>query len=143
MLQPVLVRRINNAFVRMDEVEWSEGSRDHDYMLPIVADAEAGFGGTLNAFELAKSFIVAGAAGVHYQDGADEALVALDAMRSHGTTRAVASFNQRSALSTSSLASSHCRTFLRSPAATFNVLDAFAAGAVAARVCPTRDDVAR
>jgi isocitrate lyase len=65
---PALVRRINNAFVRMDQVEWSEGSRDHDYMLPIVADAEAGFGGTLNAFELAKSFIAAGAAGIHYED---------------------------------------------------------------------------
>ena len=65
---PALVRRINNAFMRMDEVEWAEGSRDHDYMLPIVADAEAGFGGTLNAFELAKSFIQAGAAGVHYED---------------------------------------------------------------------------
>lgn len=65
---PALVRRINNAFTRMDEVEWAEGSRDHDYMLPIVADAEAGFGGTLNAFELAKNFITAGAAGVHYED---------------------------------------------------------------------------
>ena len=65
---PALVRRINNAFMRMDEIEWSEGSRDHDYMLPIVADAEAGFGGTLNAFELAKSFITAGAAGIHYED---------------------------------------------------------------------------
>ena len=65
---PALVRRINNAFLRMDEVEWSEGSRDHDYMLPIVADAEAGFGGTLNAFELAKNFISAGAAGIHYED---------------------------------------------------------------------------
>ncbi len=65
---PALVRRINNAFTRMDEVEWSEGSRSHDYMLPIVADAEAGFGGTLNAFELAKNFIIAGAAGIHYED---------------------------------------------------------------------------
>jgi isocitrate lyase len=65
---PALVRRINNAFLRMDEIEWSEGSREHDYMLPIVADAEAGFGGTLNAFELAKNFIAAGAAGIHYED---------------------------------------------------------------------------
>ncbi|MDJ0954031.1 MAG: isocitrate lyase [Acidimicrobiia bacterium] len=65
---PALVRRINNAFTRMDEVEWAEGNRQHDYMLPIVADAEAGFGGTLNAFELAKAFIAAGAAGVHYED---------------------------------------------------------------------------
>ncbi len=65
---PALVRRINNAFTRMDEVEWAEGNREHDYLLPIVADAEAGFGGTLNAFELAKAFIAAGAAGVHYED---------------------------------------------------------------------------
>jgi isocitrate lyase len=65
---PALVRRINNAFLRMDEIEWAEGRRDHDYMLPIIADAEAGFGGTLNAFELAKNFIAAGAAGVHYED---------------------------------------------------------------------------
>lgn len=65
---PALVRRINNAFARMDEVEWAEGSRDHDFMLPIVADAEAGFGGSLNAFELTKSFITAGAAAVHFED---------------------------------------------------------------------------
>ena len=65
---PALVRRINNAFLRMDEIEWVEGRHDHDFMLPIVADAEAGFGGTLNAFELAKAFIAAGAAGIHYED---------------------------------------------------------------------------
>jgi isocitrate lyase len=65
---PALVRRINNAFIRMDEIEWVEGRHDHDFMLPIVADAEAGFGGTLNAFELAKAFIAAGAAGIHYED---------------------------------------------------------------------------
>jgi isocitrate lyase len=52
----------------MDQIEWSEGNREHDYMLPIVADAEAGFGGTLNAFELAKAFIAAGASGIHYED---------------------------------------------------------------------------
>ncbi len=65
---PALVRRINNALVRADQIEWSEGKPDIHYMLPIVADAEAGFGGALNAFELAKSFIAAGAAGVHYED---------------------------------------------------------------------------
>ena len=65
---PALVRRINNALMRADQIEWSEGQGDTHYMLPIVADAEAGFGGALNAFELAKSFIAAGAAGVHYED---------------------------------------------------------------------------
>jgi isocitrate lyase len=65
---PSLVRRINNAFTRLDEVEWAEGRRGHDYFLPIVADAEAGFGGNLNAFELAKGLISAGAAGIHYED---------------------------------------------------------------------------
>jgi isocitrate lyase len=65
---PALVRRINNALIRADQVEWSEGTGDTHYMLPIVADAEAGFGGALNAFELAKNFIAAGAAGIHYED---------------------------------------------------------------------------
>ena len=65
---PALVRRINNALMRADQIEWSEGNGTTHYMLPIVADAEAGFGGALNAFELAKSFIAAGAAGVHYED---------------------------------------------------------------------------
>ena len=65
---PALVRRINNALQRADQVEWAEGNRKADYMLPVVADAEAGFGGSLNAFELAKSFIAAGAAAVHYED---------------------------------------------------------------------------
>jgi isocitrate lyase len=65
---PALVRRINNAFARVDQVEWAEGRHDRDYFLPIVADAEAGFGGNLNAFELAKGLIVAGAAGIHYED---------------------------------------------------------------------------
>jgi len=65
---PALVRRINNALVRADQIEWSERHGDTHYMLPIVADAEAGFGGALNAFELAKNFIAAGAAGIHYED---------------------------------------------------------------------------
>ena len=64
---PAVVRRINNALQRADQIAWSEG-RDDTFMAPIVADAEAGFGGTLNAFELMKSMIEAGAAGVHYED---------------------------------------------------------------------------
>ena len=65
---PALVRRINNALMRADQIEWSEGKGDIDWMVPIVADAEAGFGGQLNAFELMKSFVKAGAAGVHFED---------------------------------------------------------------------------
>jgi isocitrate lyase len=66
---PALVRRINNALLRADEVEWSEeGSNGRYWLAPIVADAEAGFGGALNAFELMKAFIEAGAAGVHFED---------------------------------------------------------------------------
>ncbi|MDF1595597.1 MAG: isocitrate lyase [Acidimicrobiia bacterium] len=65
---PSLVRRINNALRRADQIEWSEGKGDHHWMAPIVADGEAGFGGPLNVFELTKSFIEAGAAGVHYED---------------------------------------------------------------------------
>jgi isocitrate lyase len=65
---PALVRRLNNALLRADQVEWSEGRHDRDWMLPIVADAEAGFGGPLHAFELMKSMIEAGAAGVHFED---------------------------------------------------------------------------
>jgi isocitrate lyase len=64
---PHVVRRLNNALQRADQVAWSEG-RDADYLVPIVADAEAGFGGTLNAFELMKAMIEAGASGVHYED---------------------------------------------------------------------------
>jgi isocitrate lyase len=64
---PAVVRRINNALQRADQIAWSEG-READFLAPIVADAEAGFGGTLNAFELMKSMIAAGAAGVHYED---------------------------------------------------------------------------
>ena len=65
---PMVVRRINNAFMRADQIQWSEGKNDMDYFAPIVADAEAGFGGVLNAFELMKSMIEAGAAGVHFED---------------------------------------------------------------------------
>jgi isocitrate lyase len=65
---PTVVRSINNAFTRADQIQWSEGKNDVDYFAPIVADAEAGFGGVLNAFELMKSMIDAGAAGVHFED---------------------------------------------------------------------------
>lgn len=65
---PEVVRRINNALRRADQVEWAEGKGGRDWLVPIVADAEAGFGGALNAFELAKQMIEAGAAGVHYED---------------------------------------------------------------------------
>ncbi|WP_415150105.1 isocitrate lyase [Piscinibacter sp.] len=65
---PKVVRRINNTFKRADEIQWSEGKSDIDYFAPIVADAEAGFGGVLNAFELMKAMIDAGAAGVHFED---------------------------------------------------------------------------
>jgi isocitrate lyase len=67
---PAVVRRINNALLRADQITWSEsGNKDAPHWLaPIVADAEAGFGGVLNAFELMKSMIAAGAAGVHWED---------------------------------------------------------------------------
>ncbi len=65
---PALVRRINNALLRADQIHWAEGDRDRHWLVPIVADAEAGFGGPLNAFELMKSMIEAGAAGVHFED---------------------------------------------------------------------------
>jgi isocitrate lyase len=65
---PLVVKRINNTFIRADQIQWSEGKDDVDYFAPIVADAEAGFGGVLNAFELMKSMIDAGAAGVHFED---------------------------------------------------------------------------
>ncbi len=70
---PTMVRRINNTFKRADEIQWGRGiepgSKEFiDYFLPIVADAEAGFGGVLNAFELMKNMITAGAAGVHFED---------------------------------------------------------------------------
>jgi len=65
---PALVKRINNALVRADQIDWSEGRNGTRWLAPIVADAEAGFGGFLNAFELMKGMIEAGAAGVHYED---------------------------------------------------------------------------
>jgi isocitrate lyase len=65
---PALVKRINGALQRADQVECAEGGATRDWMLPIVADAEAGFGGPLNAFELMKAMIEAGAAGVHFED---------------------------------------------------------------------------
>lgn len=65
---PDVVRRINRTLQRADQIEHSEGRNSCDYFLPIVADAEAGFGGPLNAFELMKSMIEAGAAAVHFED---------------------------------------------------------------------------
>ncbi|MCA3167631.1 MAG: isocitrate lyase [Burkholderiales bacterium] len=65
---PMVVKRINNTFQRADQIKWSEGKNDIDYFAPIVADAEAGFGGVLNAFELMKAMIEAGASGVHFED---------------------------------------------------------------------------
>ncbi|MFW7523723.1 isocitrate lyase [Vibrio ostreicida] len=70
---PSVVKRINNSFRRADQIQWSSGQSPQDetgidYFLPIVADAEAGFGGVLNAYELMKSMIEAGASGVHFED---------------------------------------------------------------------------
>src|SRR5438105_14237000 len=65
---PSVVRRLNNALRRADQIAWAEGDDSTRYMAPILADAEAGFGGALNAFELMKAMIDAGAAGVHYED---------------------------------------------------------------------------
>jgi isocitrate lyase len=65
---PTIVRRINNAFARADQIQWSKGGGDIDFFAPIIADAEAGFGGVLNAFELMKAMIEAGASGVHFED---------------------------------------------------------------------------
>ncbi|WP_405085413.1 isocitrate lyase [Microbispora sp. NBC_01389] len=66
---PAVVRRINNALLRADQISWAEGEENAPHWLaPIVADAEAGFGGVLNAFELMKAMIEAGAAGVHWED---------------------------------------------------------------------------
>jgi isocitrate lyase len=65
---PAVVRRINNALLRADQLNHAEGQDDIDFLQPIVADAEAGFGGVLNAFELMKAMIEAGAAGVHFED---------------------------------------------------------------------------
>jgi isocitrate lyase len=65
---PAVVRRINNALLRADQICHAEGNDSIDWLQPIVADAEAGFGGVLNAFELMKAMIEAGAAGVHFED---------------------------------------------------------------------------
>jgi isocitrate lyase len=65
---PAVVRRINNTLIRADQIHHAEGKDGIDWLAPIVADAEAGFGGVLNAFELMKSMIEAGAAGVHFED---------------------------------------------------------------------------
>ena len=65
---PKLVEKINNSLLRTDEIHWSEGNTDIDWMAPIIADAEAGFGGNLNAFELMKAMIKAGASAVHWED---------------------------------------------------------------------------
>jgi isocitrate lyase len=65
---PAVVRRINNALLRADQIDTAAGRRGPDWLVPIVADAEAGFGGPLNAFELMKGMIAAGAAGVHWED---------------------------------------------------------------------------
>lgn len=69
---PAVVGRLNNALLRADQIQWAEngstGEVDTDYLVPIIADAEAGFGGPLNAFELMRAMIEAGAAGVHFED---------------------------------------------------------------------------
>ncbi len=65
---PAVVRRINNALLRQDQIETAEGELTQDWLAPIVADAEAGFGGPLNAYELAQSLIQSGAAGIHWED---------------------------------------------------------------------------
>ncbi len=65
---PSIVRRINNTLLRADQIQVSEGETEFDWLVPIIADAEAGFGGVLNAFELMKAMIEAGAGGVHFED---------------------------------------------------------------------------
>jgi isocitrate lyase len=65
---PALVRRLNNALLRADQIDWAEGRNGTHWFAPILADAEAGFGGPLNAYELMRTMIEAGAAGVHYED---------------------------------------------------------------------------
>jgi len=64
---PAMVKRLNNALLRADQIDWAEGN-EVDWLVPIVADAEAGFGGPLNAFELMKAMIESGAAAVHFED---------------------------------------------------------------------------
>jgi isocitrate lyase len=65
---PMVVKKINNALIRADQIQSVDGQGDIHYLVPILADAEAGFGGNLNAFELMKGMIAAGAAGVHFED---------------------------------------------------------------------------
>jgi isocitrate lyase len=65
---PQLVKRINSSLRRADQIDWSEGKRDKHWFVPMIADAEAGFGGPLNSYELMKAMIEAGAAGVHFED---------------------------------------------------------------------------
>lgn len=65
---PTVVRRLNNALLRADQIDWAEGRNGTHWLAPILADAEAGFGGPLNAYELMRAMIDAGAAGVHYED---------------------------------------------------------------------------
>jgi isocitrate lyase len=65
---PALVRRLNNALLRADQIDWAEGRNGTHWLAPVLADAEAGFGGPLNAYELMRAMIDAGAAGVHYED---------------------------------------------------------------------------
>jgi len=65
---PQVVRRLSSALLRADQIDWSEGRNGTDWLAPIVADAEAGFGGALNAYELMRGMIEAGAAGVHFED---------------------------------------------------------------------------
>jgi len=65
---PALVKRLNSALMRADQIDWSEERNGTYWLVPIVADAEAGFGGPLNAYELMRSMVEAGAAGVHYED---------------------------------------------------------------------------
>jgi len=65
---PALVRRINSALLRADQIDWAEGRNGTHWLVPILADAEAGFGGPLNAYELMRGMIESGAAGVHYED---------------------------------------------------------------------------
>ena len=65
---PQMVKRINNTFRRADEIQWAKGSKEVDYFAPIIADAEAGFGGVLNSYELTKSMIENGVSGIHLED---------------------------------------------------------------------------
>src|SRR2546429_6369997 len=65
---PQVVRRLSNALLRADQIDWSEGRNGTEWLAPIVADAQAGFGGALNAYELIPAMIEAGAAGVPFHD---------------------------------------------------------------------------